>query len=78
MLNLSYSNEIARPDDLLMDALRQKLRLLGVDPGPFTEIKGPYLFRQDRTDAYDQKVSNWHEFSSALKSHPDYFLAFQE
>ena len=75
---LSYSNEITRPDPEFAALLRQKLEALGVDPGPFSEIEGQTITRQDRSTSYADKMSNWAEFSEGLKRYPDYTQAFEE
>jgi hypothetical protein len=76
--DISYANDVAREDIVLRDALNQKLRGMGVDPGPFVGVSGPQIVRQDKGDSYSGKMSNWTEFAEEMKGRGIYFQAFQE
>jgi hypothetical protein len=77
-VDVSYEDDIARPDEVLVKRLVEKLANLGVDPGPFLGIWGRHLERQDRSETYGEKMANWDQFSAELRERPEYSDAFME
>lgn len=75
---MSYIAEIAQPDSVTLTAIQGKLRQLGVAGGTYHGPVGPVINRQDRSDSYAEKMSNWEEFSATLKAQAAYLDAFQE
>ena len=46
--------------------------------GAYGAAGGSPLFRQDRAESYEQKMTNWESFAAGLKARLAYFPAFQE
>ena len=77
-LDVSFDGEVSLSDERFGVALREKLKILGIDSGKFVGVTDTPVTRQDFAASYAEKLSNWSTFSAALRAHPDQFEAFTE